>query len=322
MSFLNSLPLWGGLAALGVALPILIHLWSRRQKIEIHWAAMELLKKAMVKRSQQIRMEDRLLLLLRCLALLLIALALLRPLFNAGSDAGGSSDVGVVIGIDASYSMGHGQPARFEQAVARARDVLSTLSEGSPVSIVLMSSHPQILFRGVGYDAGACNKALDDVAKVSAYPLNLERNLEQLQELVGELKTAVRECHIITDAQESDWQALSDQARNTLQELGEKAHVLLSPVASVGADNLSDRMKQQAQSVGANAVAVACPLCHANLDMRQSEIEEKFTVSYGLPTFYFTQLMGLALGIPAEELGFAGHMIDPRPLLREKELMT
>jgi hypothetical protein len=239
MSFLNSLPLWGGLAAFGVALPILIHIWSRRQKIEIHWAAMELLKNAMVKRSQQIRMEDRLLLLLRCLTLLLIALALLRPLFNAGSDAGESSDVGVVIGIDASYSMGHGQPARFEQAVARARDVLSTLSEGSPVSIVLMSSHPQILFRGVGYDPGVCNRALDESVKVSAYPLSLERNLEQLQELVGELKTAVRECHIITDAQESDWQALSDQARTTLQELGEEAHVLLSPVSSVGSDNLS-----------------------------------------------------------------------------------
>ncbi|MBT3295669.1 MAG: VWA domain-containing protein [Verrucomicrobia bacterium] len=238
MSFLNSLPLWGSLAALGVALPILIHVWSRRQRIEIHWAAMELLKKAMVKRSQQIRMEDRLLLLLRCLTLLLIAVALLRPLFSAG-DAGESSDVGVVIGIDASYSMGHGQPARFEQAVARARDVLSTMSEGDPVSIVFMSSHPQILFRGVGYDPGTCNKALDEAAEVSAYPLNLERNLEQLQELVRELKTAVRECHIITDAQESDWQALSDQARNTLQELGEEAHVFLAPVSSVGAENLS-----------------------------------------------------------------------------------
>ncbi len=44
MSFLNSLPLWSGLAALGVGIPILIHLWSRRQKVEIPWAAMELLK--------------------------------------------------------------------------------------------------------------------------------------------------------------------------------------------------------------------------------------------------------------------------------------
>jgi hypothetical protein len=239
MSFLNSLPLWGSLAALGVALPILIHLWSRRQKIDIPWAAMELLKKAMVTRSQQIRMEDRLLLILRCLMLLLIALALLRPLFNAGSDAGGSSDVGVVIGIDASYSMGHGQPARFEQALAKVRDVLSTVGEGDPVSIVLMSSHPKVLFRRTGYDPGAFNKGLDEAADVSSYPLNLERSLEQLQELVEELKTATRECHIITDAQVGDWQALSDQARNTLQKMGEQSHVILTPVSSPSAGNLA-----------------------------------------------------------------------------------
>jgi hypothetical protein len=32
--------------------------------------------------------------------------------------------------------------------------------------------------------------------------------------------------------------------------------------------------------------------------------------------------MGLALGIPAEQLGFEGHIVDPRPLLREKELIS
>ena len=78
MSFLNSLPLWSGLAALGVATPILIHLWSRNQKYQIPWAAMELLKKAMIARSQKIRMEDYVLLALRCLTLLLIAAGLLK----------------------------------------------------------------------------------------------------------------------------------------------------------------------------------------------------------------------------------------------------
>jgi hypothetical protein len=238
MTFLNSLPLWGGLAALAVSLPILIHLWSRRQKIEIRWAAMELLKKAMVTRSQQIRMEDRLLLLLRCLTLLLIALALLRPLFNAGH-AGGAGGAGVVIGIDASYSMGHGEPARFEEALTKAREILSTLKEGDLVSIVLMSSDPKVLFRRTGYAPGSFATALEQSATVSARPLNLERNLEMLLELCTELKTASRECHIITDAQTTDWQALSDQSRSTLQALGEKANVLLTPVAAPRFENLA-----------------------------------------------------------------------------------
>ena len=57
MNFLNSLPLWSALAALGVATPILIHLWSRNQKYQIPWAAMELLKKATIARSQKIKVE-------------------------------------------------------------------------------------------------------------------------------------------------------------------------------------------------------------------------------------------------------------------------
>ena len=92
MSFLNSLPLWGALAALGMSVPILIQLWSRNQKYEIPWAAMELLKKAAIARSQKIQMEDYVILALRCLALLLVAIALLRPLFNsAGSASGGGN---------------------------------------------------------------------------------------------------------------------------------------------------------------------------------------------------------------------------------------
>ncbi len=57
MSFLNSLPLWAGLAALGVAVPVLIHLWSRSQKFETPWAAMELLKKALIDKQKSVRLK-------------------------------------------------------------------------------------------------------------------------------------------------------------------------------------------------------------------------------------------------------------------------
>lgn len=239
MSFLNSLPLWGALAALGMSVPILIHLWSRSQKYEIPWAAMELLKKAAIARSQKIQMEDYVILALRCLALLLVAIALLRPLFNSAGLASGHGNTGVVIGIDASYSMNQGESARFEKALAKAREILATLGEGTPVSIVLMSKQPQVLFRRTGYDSATFSTGLAKAAKVSPYPLNLDRNLELLNELVAELKTPTRECYILTDAQLSDWQVLSDQGRSNLQKLGEAARMVVAPVSSSGADNLA-----------------------------------------------------------------------------------
>lgn len=240
MSFLNSLPLWSGLAALGVAIPILIHLWSRNQKYQIQWAAMELLKKAMIARSQKILMEDYVLLALRCLTLFLIAAALLRPLFNTSGTTGfGGGSTGVVIGIDASYSMNHGDPARFEKALGKTREILSTLQQGDPVSVVLMSQHPQVIFRRTGYEPGTFTQGLDKSATVSAHPLNLDRNLERLQELVAELKTSKRECYIITDAQVTDWQTLSDQSRNNLQNLCGESRVVVVPVSASGTENLT-----------------------------------------------------------------------------------
>jgi len=70
-----------------------------------------------------------------------------------------------------------------------------------------------------------------------------------------------------------------------------------------------------AKSVGADAIAVACPMCQANLDTRQEEIEKKYQVTYHLPILYFTQLMGLAFDVPAEKLLLKRHLVDTEDLL-------
>lgn len=72
-----------------------------------------------------------------------------------------------------------------------------------------------------------------------------------------------------------------------------------------------------AKEVGANSIAVACPLCHANLDVRQKEIEEKYGASYGLPVLYFTQLIGLAFGLKPEELGLKSHFVSTEKIYEQ-----
>lgn len=69
---------------------------------------------------------------------------------------------------------------------------------------------------------------------------------------------------------------------------------------------------------GADCIAVACPLCQSNLDMRQSEVSEHLDYDIHIPIIYFTQLLGLALGLSQEELGL-GHLITaPFAMLEEK----
>lgn len=78
---------------------------------------------------------------------------------------------------------------------------------------------------------------------------------------------------------------------------------------------LTREILENARGVGANAIAVACPLCHANLDTRQGEIEQIYGTRYEIPIFYFTQLMGIAMGIAPEKLGIQKHFVAPDKLL-------
>ncbi len=66
---------------------------------------------------------------------------------------------------------------------------------------------------------------------------------------------------------------------------------------------------------GAKAVVVACPLCHANFDLRQMQIDRRSKRRFNLPILYFTQVLGLAFGASPKELGIDKHMINAMPLL-------
>jgi heterodisulfide reductase subunit B len=75
---------------------------------------------------------------------------------------------------------------------------------------------------------------------------------------------------------------------------------------------LSGAILANAAAHGANCLVVACPMCHVNLDMRQPAIEEATGVKYGLPVYYLTDAVGMALGLTASVLGADRHfVVDP-----------
>jgi heterodisulfide reductase subunit B len=76
---------------------------------------------------------------------------------------------------------------------------------------------------------------------------------------------------------------------------------------------LSGDLIDHAREAGAEAIVVACPLCHLNLDARQTQMGK----AERMPVLYFTQLMALALGLP-EEAALHKNLVDPRPLMRQK----
>jgi len=87
------------------------------------------------------------------------------------------------------------------------------------------------------------------------------------------------------------------------------------------ATSMTERILRDAKAVGADAVVVACPFCHVNLDSRQKQIEEQIEETFDLPVLFLTQLMGLAFGVAPKDLGLGKHFVDPFPLLRRAGLV-
>jgi heterodisulfide reductase subunit B len=84
---------------------------------------------------------------------------------------------------------------------------------------------------------------------------------------------------------------------------------------------LVGKLYDMAQRVGAHAVVVSCQMCHANLDLYQEKIEATWGRKFGLPIFYFTELIGLACGLPGVTGTLARHFVDPLALLRNLGLL-
>lgn len=76
------------------------------------------------------------------------------------------------------------------------------------------------------------------------------------------------------------------------------------------------RILKAAAASGANCVVTACPLCHFNLDLRQGKCNKQLGTKFNLPVFYFTQLIGVAMGLNYKDLCLNTHFIDTNKVLR------
>ena len=79
--------------------------------------------------------------------------------------------------------------------------------------------------------------------------------------------------------------------------------------------SLSGKLLNAAEDIGAEALVTACPLCQMNLDLRQDQINSTNGTKHNIPVFYYTQLIGLALGIDEKELGIDKLCVSPRKVI-------
>ncbi len=214
MAFLNPFFLFGLLAA---AIPLLIHLWSRRQAVTVDFSSLMFLVAAHRQNVRRLQLKQLLILLLRMLIVALIALALARPFLTLGLPlAAVRAKTDVVIVLDNSYSMGYQDVdgVWFEKAKTLATDVLRSLRHGDSASLILMSDIPQPVFQQLTPDVGSVIAAIQN-AEVSYRSTNVQPSLELAHEILSESTQQNKEIYLISDFAQNgwnNWEAIANQS--------------------------------------------------------------------------------------------------------------
>ena len=79
---------------------------------------------------------------------------------------------------------------------------------------------------------------------------------------------------------------------------------------------MSGANMKEAKDQGADCMVTPCPLCHMSLDIYQDRAGQAVNTQLNLPILHLPQLLGLAMGIPAKELGLARHLISVDSIVR------
>lgn len=213
ISAINPALLWGALA---VASPIIIHLLSKRKFRVIEWAAMDFLIEAEKRNRRRVRLEQLILLLLRCLAILLIAFLVARPFFQSQGLASAllaDASFERVILLDDSPSMQLQAEGKitFDETkkglVAFVRD-LSRERSRDTVTIRLTSRPDQPIVSGRNLTSDQVEEIVQAIETVVAsdLPANLGKALLEVEQSFEDRSGPTnRVVYLVTDFRKRDW---------------------------------------------------------------------------------------------------------------------
>jgi hypothetical protein len=194
---------------LGMAVPVLIHLLTRRQQKRIQFSAVHLLAQAQKRSIKKSRPNRLLLLLIRCLAIALFSLALTDPFFSfKNSDAFlSTAPTSTVFILDDSYSMGTqaGKKSLFDHALEFALADLRQAPDKSEFSLILASASARIEQDWTS-DRTLFEKKIRTQV-VSFRTTNIGEAIDESVKLFGTAGQEKKKIYLLTDLQKNGWKA-------------------------------------------------------------------------------------------------------------------
>lgn len=194
---------------IGIALPIIAHLISKKKFDVVQWGAMQFLE--LGKRTRRrIRLEELLLLLVRIGLVTLLVIAFSRPWAKGGVFANflSNNNRDIVIVLDGSYSMGWEGRAKtpWELAIQQVHDVLEELKPGDKVALIDARSQPRWVIDPPTHDFRQVREELGKLPSPSG-SADLPAAIGDGIEILSRTTNLQREVIVITDGQAHGWSA-------------------------------------------------------------------------------------------------------------------
>ena len=241
MTFLN-LALLGGVFALSI--PILIHLFHKSRFQIMDWGAMHLLEAVLRTNQRRIRVEQWILLAIRCAIPAILALCMARPVWRGFQKLLGDTKTSTVILLDNSYSMAAGRAGTSNFAIARdeAARLLNELKLGSDAQIVLMGEGGAPLLDEPTYDLARLSQALGKI-DAGFGTATVPAALDYAANVLGRMHEPGRQLIVMTDFQRVSFEATEDallgQMLDRLKKLPIAPEVIFWNIGSEVRDNVA-----------------------------------------------------------------------------------
>ena len=225
MQFLAPSLLFGGLA---VSIPIALHFFYRARYKPLPWAPMKFLKEAIEQTSRRLKFQEWILLALRCLALLLLAIALARPSFTTATTAARGQAIDAVFVFDTSYSMGANEgegKTRLERAKDAATAVLETLPAHSSIQIYGCADRAYLLGPVARFNLDQARQVIQSI-ELTSLATDFLPGLTEAFNAVKKGGAAAKEIYVFTDLQQSGFKKQEGAIKAKCEEIKPQANLV------------------------------------------------------------------------------------------------
>ncbi|HVS36477.1 MAG TPA: VWA domain-containing protein, partial [Gemmataceae bacterium] len=282
-----------------VSIPIIIHLLNRKRYRIVPWAAMRFLLAAQRKTSRKVRIEQILLLIVRCLIVLLLLLAMCsvtgwaeawfwRPFAGKGfATAGGTARTHRILVVDGSLGMGfkEGDQDSFARAKAAAKQIVKESNGGDGFSVLLLADPPRMIVPGPTEDAdpGAPSEDVDrvvsrlDALRPTHGNADLAAALNTVEDILkaSPRKYAEKEVYFLSNLQRSTWLAREATVlAPTIKQI--KSHAGTAVLVDVGKNPDDKSLDKRPDNLAVESLTLAEPVAVANQDVLLQAVLHNF----------------------------------------------